>query len=495
MAMRHAWRTGFLALALVGAGCEAAERDRSPLAEDTTSEIGRQLGGLGRAELDTASAARLSGAFRGAAAEALASVVQIEVISRGTVRIPPGPFHNFELPMEEQERVLQGSGSGFIIDDNGHIITNHHVVENAIDVKVRLVDGREFNAHLVGSDPNSDVAVIRVEARDPLPTSRLGNSDEVRVGDWVLALGSPLGLRFSVTAGIVSAMNRTINILGDASGNGLEAFIQTDAAINPGNSGGPLVDLQGRVVGVNSAIESQTGYFSGAGFAIPINLAYKFATDLIQYGVVHRPQLGVRIAAVSAADAEVYGLPGIQGVEINQVIPGEAAERAGVQMGDVVTAINGVSVDGVSGLQATIAQFKPGESVQLSIIRYGQPVAVAVKLGEFAAVRTEAPERTAPAHNSLGFTVAPLPQQYAGRIGRRGRADVPLVRAVEGLSPAAAEGVRPGYAILRLNGREVNVSEVRRLATRVRQGDVISLVLVDPRAREPVPLIMNYRVP
>lgn len=495
MAMRHAWRAGFLALALLGTGCERGERAGPQLAEDTTSEIGRQLGGAGRAELDTASAARLSGAFRGAAAEALASVVQIEVISRGTMRIPPGPFHNFDIPMDGQERVLQGNGSGFIIDESGHILTNHHVVENAIDVKVRLVDGREFSAHLVGSDPNSDVAVIRVESRDPLPVSQLGNSDEIRVGDWVLALGSPLGLRFSVTAGIVSAMNRSINILGGPGGNGLEAFIQTDAAINPGNSGGPLVDLRGRVVGVNSAIETQTGYFSGAGFAIPINLAHKFATDLIQYGAVHRPRLGVSIRPVSAADAEVYRLPGIQGVEINQVTPGEAAAQAGVQMGDVVTAINGVPVDGVSELQATVAQFKPGEAVQLSIIRYGEPVEVSVKLGEFAAARPDPPERTAPAHNSLGFTVAPLPQQYAGRIGRRGRADIPMVRGVDGLSPAAAEGLVPGAAILRLNGREMNVSEVRRLGTRVRQGDVISLVLVDPRAREPVPFIVNYRVP
>ena len=493
MAMGGRYLVAALALAVTAGGCREREPTRPGGAPPAGAEIERQLGAVVQAPLDTASAARLSGAFRSAAARALSSVVQIEVVSRGVVELPAGPFHDFITPEQRRERLMQGSGSGFLIDSAGHILTNHHVVENALDIKVRLVDGRELDGELVGSDPNSDVAVIKVAADSALPVSRLGDSDALKVGDWVLALGSPLGLRFSVTAGIVSAMNRSINIL--PSDTGLEAFIQTDAAINPGNSGGPLVDLLGRVVGVNSAIQTETGYFSGAGFAIPINLARKFADDLIRYGAVHRPRLGVSIAEVTDADAEVYRLPTIGGVEITQVTPGEAADRAGLKMGDVVIAIDGQRVDAVSELQSRVAQFQPGWSIRLGLIRYGKPLQVQVKLGEFK--RESRPQQPRPQEsgNALGFTVVPLPEQYAARVGRAGRRDIPVVNAVDPFSPARTALLDRGYVILSINGRPATVNEVRRAAARFRSGDLVSLVVANLGQQPAVPLIINYRVP
>ncbi|HSJ14984.1 MAG TPA: trypsin-like peptidase domain-containing protein [Longimicrobiales bacterium] len=481
-----------LLLLVGGTACEIAENARAEPRDDARAELERQLGGAVPLVLDTASAVRLSGAFRGAAATALDAVVQIAVTSRGVLRAPPGPFHDFAIPNDGQERLMQGNGSGFIFDERGHILTNHHVIENAVDIRVTLVDGREFGAELVGSDPNSDVAVIRIQG-DDLPVAAIGDSDNLKVGDWVLALGSPLGLRFTVTAGIVSATGRNIGILGRA-GTELEAFIQTDAAINPGNSGGPLVDLKGRVVGINSAIQTQTGYFAGAGFAIPINLARKFADDLVEYGVVHRPRLGVVIDEVNDADAEVYKLPRVGGVEVRAVTPGDAADRAGVRMGDVILNINGEPVAGVSELQARIARFQPGEEVELGIARYGTVLSAKVKLGEFEA----APRRTSDVRlerGSLGFTVAPMPVEYAGALGRPGRRDVPIVQEVDQLGPAFEARLRPSHVILQVNGREVRtVADVRRATARLGSGDVVSLVVLDPRQEEALPTIINYRI-
>src|SRR5690606_25721911 len=251
-------------------------------------------------KLDTLTASSLSGAFRSAAATALPAVVQVEVQSRVSAASSRRlPFMIPGMPQDEMP-VQRGTGSGFIIDEQGHVMTNNHVVEGADRIVVRLTDGREYDASIVGTDPNTDVAVIRLEGAEgeSFPVSQFGNSDALKVGDWVLALGNPLGLDFTVTAGIVSAKNRSINILQNEMNTQLEAFIQTDAAINRGNSGGPMVDLLGRVVGINTAIESGTGFFAGAGFAIPINLARKVGGDLIEYGVVHRPRLGIQITAV-----------------------------------------------------------------------------------------------------------------------------------------------------------------------------------------------------
>jgi serine protease Do len=362
---------------------------------------------------------------------------------------------------------------------------------------VVLLDGREFTAEVIGSDPDTDVAVIRVvPARgESLPVIELGDSDALRVGDWVIALGNPLGLTFTTTAGIVSAKGRSIGILAQASDTPLEAFIQTDAAINPGNSGGPLVDLNGRVVGINTAIQSPTGLFAGAGFAIPIALAYKVARDIVQFGVVHRPRLGVTIDDVNAADAEVYRLPAITGAEITSVTPGTPADRAGLQLGDVVIAIEDQPVHTVAELQARVARFQPGDRVRVSYIRYGRSGEAVVELGEFetAAPQRQVTQRRETERNPLGFNVQALPTQVAARMGLRGE-NIPVVSRVDPLGAAGRSQLRQGHVVRQFNGRDVRtIRDLERFATGVRTGDVVSLIVVPAGAENAVPMIVNYR--
>jgi serine protease Do len=487
--------TVLFAMVLPVSGCDEVGRSvgeafgqrRDGAAPD---RVQQQLGDI-PLTLDTASAVRLSAAFRAAAAQALPAVVQITTIAVAEMPAQLLPFH----PQGAEQRT-QGSGSGFIFDERGHILTNHHVVRNALHVNVVLLDGREYTAEVIGADPSTDVAVIRVDParNESLPVIQFGDSDQLRVGDWVLALGNPMGLTFTATAGIVSAKGRSIGILGQASQTPLEAFIQTDAAINPGNSGGPLVDLNGRVVGINTAIESPTGFFSGAGFAIPIALARKVAADIVQFGVVHRPRLGISIDDVNAADAEVYRLPAITGAEITSVTPGTPADNAGLRLGDVIVAIEGEPIHTVTELQARVARFQPGDHIRVGYIRDGSSGEASVQLGEFEATElaptAPRPERD---RNPLGFNVAPLPAQLSARLGIRGE-NVPVVSRIDPLGAAARSGLREGHVVRKFNGRDIrNIRELERAATGIRSGDVVSLIVVDARASEPVNTIVNYR--
>src|SRR5687768_2065109 len=320
----------FVLLACNGSGEPAQAQTQSQ-----TAAVREKLGPV-PATLDTATAARLSGAFRGAADRALPAVVQISVTTQPTARENTGRQpQQFELPLPfrglpgipdgldpQERRGGRGTGSGVIFDERGYVLTNNHVVQNAATVRIVMVDGREYDAKVIGTDLQTDVAVAKIEPRngEKFPVAPLGSSDRLKVGDWVLALGSPLGLDFTVTAGIVSAKNRALGIIdAPTAGTSLEAFIQTDAAINPGNSGGPLVDLLGNVIGINTAIQSPTGYFAGAGFAIPIDLAAKVAKDIIESGVVRRPRLGIEVGSINEADAEVYKLPSVSGAEVASV--------------------------------------------------------------------------------------------------------------------------------------------------------------------------------
>jgi serine protease Do len=458
-------------------------------------QVRHQLGGVPVA-LDTVTASTLSGAFRGAANVALPAVVQIRVINRDD---RSSRWRRNAGTDEPEDNRSAATGSGFVYDDQGHILTNNHVIESAERVTVVLADGRDFNARVVGADPNTDVAIIRVDRRpgEVLPVSQVGDSDALRVGDWVLALGNPLGLQFTVTAGIVSAKGRSIDILRNSTNTQLESFIQTDAAINPGNSGGPMVDLLGRVVGINSAIESRTGYFSGAGFAIPMNLARKVADDLIRYGVVHRPRLGVIIQDVTAADAEVYRLPAIVGAEIASVTPGEPAANAGMQMGDVVVSLNEESIQSVTDLQAKVARFQPGEKVRLGVIRYGSPLEVTVQLGEFkpGPERVAATPRPAAGAALLGFRVGVLSQRAARLVGRPTDETVAITE-VDPFGPAADAAVpRNGVILLKINGKDIHSErDVQAAAAGLRPGEVVSLVVLPPTGEDAAPTIYNYRV-
>ena len=449
-----------------------------------------------------ASAEGLSGAFRAASRAALPAVVHVRVASASrtvSAQVPPEfrgtPFEDM-FRGQGRQAPRAGSGSGFIMSADGYIMTNNHVVEGMDRVMVVLADKREFEARVVGRDPNTDVAVLKIDARG-LPVSRLGDADPLEIGDWVLALGYPLDLGQTTTAGIVSAKGRSLGIMGR---NGAEAplehFIQTDAAINPGNSGGPLVDLQGRVIGVNSAIASPTGFYSGYGFAVPINLARRVAEDLMRDGRVHRPMIGVEIRDVSPADAEVFGLPSPDGAVVAAEPRGPAA-AAGLKLGDVIVAVEGKAVKNAGDLMETVMERRPGDRVTLDVVRYGDRRRVAVRLEEFANPRA-ARGRAEPAVENaaapvesgrLGIRAEPVTPEIARELGMERAAGV-VISEVDPASPASGVLGR-GMVVRRFNGREVGtVQELRAASEAVRPGQVVSLQVRLPDGRE---TIVNFR--
>jgi len=303
--------------------------------------------------------------------------IRSERRARAQARMPnvPPEFQDLYRQFQQQPRIQEGSGSGFIVSADGYILTNNHVVAGADRVRVKLLDNREFDARVVGRDPATDVAVIKIDARN-LPTAVLGNSDATRVGEWALAVGNPLGFQFTVTAGIISAKGRNLPGLVDPDQPqqqySIQDFIQTDAAINPGNSGGPLVNVRGEVVGINSAIASQTGLYSGYGFAIPINLARRVMDDLIATGRVERAILGVGIREITPEDADYVGLREIRGVVVNDYNgKNSPARAAGIQPGDVIVALNDSTIDHVAQLQQMVGFRRPGETVRVTVVRRG----------------------------------------------------------------------------------------------------------------------------
>src|SRR5881397_3973213 len=335
-------------------------------------------------------------------------------------RLPPGFEDFFQVPRRPQ--IEQGSGSGFIVSQDGYILTNNHVVQGADRVTVRLFDNREFTARTIGTDPNTDVAVIKIQASG-LPTVRMGDADSTKIGNWVLAIGNPLGdnLTFTVTAGIVSAKGRLLGGL-NSSGLAIQDFIQTDAAINPGNSGGPLVNVRGEVIGINAAIASETGYYNGYGFAIPINLAKTVMTQLISTGHVDRAVMGVQIRPITPEDAEDAKLPQIRGVVVDVFNPPDdsPAKRAGVLEGDIIVSVDGQPIESVAQLQQRVGFKKAGDVVQVTVVRKGGVrKTLPVKL---TAAPTSQPEEVssndegassrdaAPMESTLGISVEPLSQ-------------------------------------------------------------------------------------
>lgn len=447
-----------------------------------------------------ASPERLSEAFRRAAGRSLPGVVhvQVEAVRRARVEVPDPfrgtPFEDFFRRGQPSPTPRQGSGSGFIFRPDGYVLTNNHVVEGAERVTVVLQDRREFDAEVVGRDPNTDVAVLKIDANG-LPVVELGDSDLVAVGDWVVALGYPLHLGATATAGIVSAKGRQLGIINrnqEASAP-LEHFIQTDAAINPGNSGGPLVDLEGRAIAVNTAIASPTGYYSGYGFAVPINLAKRVAEDLIRHGEVRRPKLGVGIDDVDEADAEVYRLDRPRGVEVVRVEAGSPAEKAGLELGDVIVGVDGQEVTSTGQFMELLARRDPGETVTLDVIRYGERRRVRASLGKFEPAAPAARKASAERESGvsrLGFTAAELTPEVARRLRVQDQDGVVVVR-VDERSAAARAGVRPGTLIERVNGREIRkLSDLKKAVEGVSGGDAVSLVV---RLPDGARTIINYR--
>ena len=319
-------------------------------------------------------AAQLGEAFVAVAEHVKPAVVFIRSTVRQTVdnrRLPPGFEDFFPQFKNQRPQIQEGSGSGFIVSRDGFILTNNHVVAGASKVTVRLLDKREFEAHVVGTDPQTDVALIKIDATS-LPTVAFGNSDSTRIGEWALAIGNPLGeaFTFTVTAGIVSAKGRLLNGL-EQSRYSIQDFIQTDAAINPGNSGGPLVNVRGEVIGINSAIASETGYYAGYGFAIPINLARTVMNQLVATGHVQRAVMGIGINNASQEDAEAVGMKDIHGVVVESFTKDSPAQRAGLELGDVIVELDGQPVDYVAQLQQRVGFKKPGEPVAVTVLRQG----------------------------------------------------------------------------------------------------------------------------
>lgn len=443
----------------------------------------------------------LSRAFRRASKQALPGVVYIEVeaVRNARVEVPDPfrgtPWEDLFRPGDPSPRPRMGEGSGFVFRSDGYILTNNHVVEGAEHVRVVLQDRREFEAKVVGRDPNTDVAVLKIDAKG-LPVVALGNSDAMAVGDWVVALGYPLHLGATVTAGIVSAKGRNLELLrrSEEASAPLENFIQTDAAINPGNSGGPLVDLEGRAIGMSTAISSPTGYFSGYGFAVPITLVSRVAEDLIRHGEVRRPKLGVGIEGVRPADAEVYGLDSPSGVQVTRVESGSPAERAGIHLGDVVVAMDGQPVSEVGHFMERLARKQPGERVRLDLVRYGERAQVEVELAAFEpAVRARQSETKRPETglDRLGFTATELTPDLARRLGLAEARGVVIMQVTQS-GAAARAGLAQGMVIERLNGSEVaGVRELERAAEAVRPGQAVSLIVRLPDGSR---TIVNYRI-
>ena len=423
--------------------------------------------------------------------------------TRGRGR-PPGGIEDFFRQFDPQtDQPSEASGSGFIVSKDGYILTNNHVVADADRVTVRLLDNRVFTAKVIGRDPTTDVAVIKVDAND-LPTVTLGDDANARVGQWVVAIGNPLGLDFTVTAGIVSARGRSLGALLNTR-YAIQDYIQTDAAINPGNSGGPLVNIRGEVIGINSAIASNTGFYAGYGFAIPVTLAKQVMDDIIQYGKVRRAVLGINIQEVDPNDAQVAGLKEIQGVKVSGFDPAEEpdkspAKRAGVEVGDVIVAVNGQQVDRVSTLQRLIRNFKPGQTVSLEVMRFGDKKTLNVKLGEpptesttdVAAARdngrqpvTGDSERS---YDKLGISVQSVPTELATQAQlsdqwRRGL----LVTDVSPSGPAYRELNENSSIIIRVlypQKKEIrSPADFEDVVSKLKKGDLITLLVYDVRAQ------------
>lgn len=345
------------------------------------------------------------------------------------------------------------SGSGVVVAPEGYIVTNHHVVERSKDIKVTLADKRTYQATLIGSDPSTDIALLKIEELN-LPFVIFGNSDSVKVGEWVLAVGNPFNLESTVTAGIVSAKGRNINILSGAAS--IESFIQTDAAVNPGNSGGALVNTAGELIGVNTAIITESGSYEGYSFAVPSNLVKKIVSDLREFGTVQRAFLGVGIQDLDSETARDLGLPNAEGVLINRVATEGAASDAGLKPGDVVVGIDNTNVRSTAELQEYIGRFRPGEAVQVDYWRENRRLRSKIVLKDVNNSTKVARATGTEMEEELGLAMRNLSREEQRKLRLQGV----MVNSVRRGSVVYETNMQPGFVITSVNGKRVNnVSE------------------------------------
>lgn len=465
----------------------------------------------------------LNDAFVAAANAVSPTVVSIELLGedKRSMRFfgPEDFFRFFEDPWGDNDRVPPrnqqrdrddsrrwpapiGQGSGVIISSDGYIITNNHVIAGARPdgIKVILSDKREFIARVIGRDSLTDLAVIKIDARD-LPVAYLGTRDDIKVGEWVIAVGNPFGLRSTVTAGIISATGRGGMGL-NGGGFAIENYIQTDAAINPGNSGGGLFTLNGTLIGINTAIASNTGSYAGYGFAIPVDIVRVVALNLINYGKVNRAYLGVMIRAVDETDAEGVGLSKVQGVMVQEVLKGSPAEKAGLQTGDVILDLDGTAVNSPNELQTLVLQRQPGEKVKLRIWRNRKEIVKDVKLeardGSVAAADKsveptpgEQDEKSsAPVtFGDLGFTIAPLSAELKEKLNISKGVEV---TNVERYSPAYMRGLARGAVIEEADSKPIeSPGQLKAIINSKKTGEVILLKVKSESGTQ----IVSLRIP
>lgn len=462
----------FLTVALVAVGLSGISTVNTAFAQDTGLESLRETGK----------------AFRSVAKQVGPAVVYIQVEKEVKQQsIADNPFSGHPLgdeffrrffgqPQQQEpqkktpKRRESGQGSGFLISADGYIMTNNHVVGDADKVTVQLLDGREYDAEIVGTDPPTDVAIIKIDADEKLPFLQLGNSDQLEVGDWVLAFGNPFGLSHTLTAGIVSAKGR--------SGIGLtdyENFIQTDAAINPGNSGGPLINLDAEVVGMNTAIFSRSGGYMGIGFAIPINMAKDIHQQLVKHGGVTRGRLGVLIQDLTKDLAESFDIDQREGILIAQVMEDSPAEKAGFKQGDVILKLNGNKVDKVAKFRNRIAMTRPGTEVDFLVLRDGKKKKIKAAIGTM-----ETDDDGQPVSSDklpkLGMRLQKLTHDLAEQFGYKDARGV-LVTEVEAGSIAAQAGIKRGSLIEEVNRTEVETpDQVKKLIKDSKKQTVLLLV-------------------
>jgi serine protease Do len=456
--------------------------------------VGAGLGSWGAGAVDLAKPARVtreriqgpivpaalpvpSGSFSQVAEAVGPAVVNINTVTRGG-RSPMEEFFGEEFLRrffggevpEQREQLQRSLGSGVIVDPSGIVLTNAHVVERASEIEVVTADGKKHKAKLVGVDRRTDLAVLRLQGGGPYPAATLGDSDKLKVGDWVLAIGSPFGLQQTVTAGIISAKGRSI-------GQGpFDDFIQTDAAINPGNSGGPLVNMSGEVVGINSAILSRSGGNVGIGFSIPVNMAKQIYTELAAKGKVTRGWLGVSIQPLTPELSNSFGIKDVKGVLISDVVQESPADKAGITAGDIIIEFDKKKVETPQDLQKIVANTQPGKGVPVKVWRDKAEKTLEIKIGE-TPEENVALKSTNKGKSLLGLELRALTPEIARQLNLRAQEGV-LVFAVEEDSPAAEAGLQRGDVIREVNRQRVrNLQDFERVTKDVKEGDRVTVLL------------------
>jgi Do/DeqQ family serine protease len=410
--------------------------------------------------------------FTMSAEKSLNAVVHIRTITSQNNNLTYNPFEQFLYGHSNRPYIMEGSGSGVILSQDGYIVTNNHVVNGADEIEVMLNDKRDYRAEVIGTDPSTDIALLKIKEKD-LPFISYGNSEILKVGEWVLAVGNPFNLNSTVTAGIISAKGRSNVLEGDRSKGQfpVESFIQTDAAVNPGNSGGALVNTNGDLIGINTAIVSSNGSYQGYSFAIPVTIVKKVVSDLIEFGNVQRAYIGVSINDINAKFAEQKSLSVLKGAYVNGLTTNGAAESSGVKIGDVITSVEGSKVNSVSELQEQVSKYRPGDKVNVTVIRNNKEVIMPVTLTN-AKNGTEIIIKTAPvltSSSSLGATFEEVDQEYLDKFKLENGVKIAKLSG----GKLATVGMKEGFVITSINKKKVFTADDVKKALENKTGNVL----------------------